>query len=382
MVAALLVSHTGQGSGFGRVAAGIATCLGPVFDTHVVGLGPSPADAAWLGHDHDALDPTRTFRLRELARVLRPAVVLLVGVGKVSAWQAALLRADGFTGELVAYVPVEGRITNPGPLAGLRHCSTLVAYTHTAATTLWQALKTGAGPARQPRLVVIPHAIDEPLPVATDRPALREELFPTYARQAGNTWLLNANRNDARKQPELTLQAFAQVAAVHPHTTLVLHCLPRRPGLDLLLLCHRLGLRENVIFSRASAQVWPEPALAQLYACCEIGVNSALGEGWGLVAFEHACHGGAQVLPAHDGLCEIWNDAPYWVAAGEPHYIDEVFTGQVPAAADLAQALTDLVGQPAQVARVAAACGQQARRPAISWAAVGAAWRALLSVRS
>jgi len=375
----LLVSHTGRGSGFGRVAAGIAACLVLEFETHVVGLGPSQAGEAWLGHTHDPLDPTKTFGLRALATALKPAVILLVGVGKVAAWQATELRGDGFGGQLVAYVPVEGRIDNPWPLAGLRHCSAVMAYTHTGAAALRQALAAAAPAHLLPRIGVIPHAIDRLPQHTAPRPALRRELFPAFTQQAEHTWLLNANRHDDRKRPELTVRAFAQVVAEYPRTTLVMHCAPRRPGLDLQVLCSQLGLRERVIFSRPSEQMpWSEQALAKLYACCEIGVNNALGEGWGLVAFEHACQGGAQIMPTHAGLLEIWGDAPRWVPAGETHYIDNVFTGQVPAVADLAQALADLVGQPAHMAQVAAACGQYAHRASFGWEAVGAAWRALL----
>lgn len=367
MATVLLVSHTGRGTGFGRVAAGIAAALVPAFATHVVGLGPSQAGETWLGHDHDPCDGTRTFRLRELAAALRPAAVLLVGVGKLSAWQAEVLRDEGFAGSLVAYVPVEGDIWQPAPLAGLRHCTTLVAYTQVAAQALRRAL-----PAAGPPVVVIPHAIDPLVAASGCRVALRRALFPAFAHRAEGSWLLNANRNDERKQPELTLQAFAEVAAAEPAATLVLHGQPHRPGVDLRQRCEQLGLRDRVIFSRAAGP-WPELALAHLYRCCDIGVNSALGEGWGLIAFEHALHGGAQLLPAHAGLRELWGDAPHWVPLGEPQALDDVFAGRPPTATDLVQAMRHLIGQPQQSALIAQACGQRARQVSFGWPAVGAA---------
>ena len=382
MPTAIVYSNTGRGSGFGRIAAGIATALGPNLPTHVVGLGPSRATEGWQGHAHHPDDDTGTFRLRELVTELRPAVVLLVGAGSLAAWQAELLRHDGFDGTLAAYLPLEGRIWNPEHLRGLLLCSVLVTYTHSAARALTLALQA-LGPVALPRITTIPHAIEAAPPVPETRPALRQALFPAFAAQAGHTWLLNANRNDERKLPELTLRAFAEVVARRPATTLVLHGGVQRPGLDLHILRDELGLRRNVIFSRTEgggpAGPWSEQALAQLYRCCEIGVNTAAGEGWGLIAFEHALHGGAQVMPAHEGLREIWGTAPQWVALGAERGIDEVFAGHLPAADDLARQLLHLVDNTEALLRVATACASHARQAAFGWAAVGAHWRELLA---
>ncbi len=41
-----------------------------------------------------------------------------------------------------------------------------------------------------------------------------------------------------------------------------------------------------------------------------MGVNTSSGEGWGLVAFEHAAAAGApQIVPRHSACAELWQDA-------------------------------------------------------------------------
>jgi glycosyltransferase involved in cell wall biosynthesis len=47
--------------------------------------------------------------------------------------------------------------------------------------------------------------------------------------------------------------------------------------------------------------------LNQVYNACDVGINTCIGEGWGLVNFEHAATGVAQVVPDHTSLREIFN---------------------------------------------------------------------------
>lgn len=50
--------------------------------------------------------------------------------------------------------------------------------------------------------------------------------------------------------------------------------------------------------------------LNQVYNSVDIGVNTCIGEGWGLVNTEHAATGVAQVVPDHTSLKEIFYDMP------------------------------------------------------------------------
>ena len=46
----------------------------------------------------------------------------------------------------------------------------------------------------------------------------------------------------------------------------------------------------------------------EIYNACDIGINTSLGEGWGLVSMEHAAAGKAQIVPDHSACKEIWRD--------------------------------------------------------------------------
>ncbi|HEX8674731.1 MAG TPA: hypothetical protein VF710_22725, partial [Longimicrobium sp.] len=207
----------------------------------------------------------------------------------------------------------------------------------------------------------------------------RRELFPNIRDRARATWILNANSNTDRKRPELTLRAFAGIAAEHPEAMLVLHCRAARPGLDLRIERDRLGLRDSVILTEQERQgPYDEARLGALYSACELGVNSASAEGWGLAAFEHALHGAAQILPAHATLHEIWGTAPAWVATGGEVLIDQAFSGNEACVEALSGAMRALLECPERRVAVADACALRAASPHYQWDAVGLRWRELL----
>ena len=288
----VVVTHTGRGTGFGRVAAGIAAALSTEHDVHLVGLGHAAPGEPWVGHQHDpVLDPTRTAAAGDVVRATRPAAVVLVGEGDLSGWIATRLRRDAFTGAVVAYVPIEGPVLDPAPLARLHNATAVVAYTRVGAAALLEAMTATSRTGAVPHLAIIPHAIDPATPAGSaevSRQRTRAELIraariPDAGSVAG-PWLLNANRNDWRKRPELTMRAFAPIAERHPDARLLMHCNPRRHDMDLRIERARLGLVDRVILTRDENQrPWPEERLSQLYASCEIGVSTTMAEAWGLV---------------------------------------------------------------------------------------------------
>ncbi|MGR3889733.1 hypothetical protein [Pseudomonas sp. 1152_12] len=376
MARLLIVSHTSRHTGFGNVAVGIANALALVHCVTVIGAGPAHVAEKWVELKSDPRDIGRTSALRTRLRENSTDVVLLIGVNVLTAWQAQCVRKDGYKAILVAYVPVEGPIYKADRLAGLRACTQVVAYHPMAARALASAV---------PGLPVISwifHAVRQPrAPLITllARPTLRRKLLPGLTQHWDRVWILNANRNDHRKCPEATLRAFASIVSQRPDTTLMMHCEPLRPHINLRAERDRLGLTNNVVFTHDELpKPWSEQQLSELYAVCEIGVSSALGEGWGLIPFEHALQGGAQVLPAHPGLLDIWGGAMQWVPVGEPRPVDRVSMGHVPDQQLLAESMLALATDPVRCRQQAAACRAQAAKEQFSWETVGQQWRTLV----
>jgi glycosyltransferase involved in cell wall biosynthesis len=66
-----------------------------------------------------------------------------------------------------------------------------------------------------------------------------------------------------------------------------------------------LGIAARLLASGESGPL-PDADLNTLYNACDIGLNTAAGEGFGLVSFEHAAAGAAQIVPDHPALAELW----------------------------------------------------------------------------
>lgn len=359
----LICTQTGCGTGFGRVAETIADALAEKYEVHVVGLGKSTQSRVWEQHDHSDFDPNRISAVCRVAGKLHCSAVILIGQGQLQSWQVSALKSNAFAGAVIAYVPVEGKIYNVTPLVGLLQCDKVVAYTQTGAHEIHSAFQ--ARPDLNNNnldISVIPHKverilIDQRMP----RESLRTKLFPRLSDRNSGFWILNANRNDERKRPELSLLAFAQVAALHPRATLILHCRSRRRTKNLRIEIAKLSLQKQTFLTcDLATDFFSDAKMSLLYSCCDIGINSALGEGWGLVAFEHAQFQAAQILPAHAGLQEIWGSAPSWAAVAEGVPIDEVFIGQAPIIQAMATSIDELLGDTLKLQQVGKACAAAA----------------------
>jgi glycosyltransferase involved in cell wall biosynthesis len=74
----------------------------------------------------------------------------------------------------------------------------------------------------------------------------------------------------------------------------------------MLALIRQYQLKERVFLNPLAEGVVSDDDLNLLYNACDVGINTAMGEGWGLVSFEHAATGAPQVVPDHTACREIW----------------------------------------------------------------------------
>jgi glycosyltransferase involved in cell wall biosynthesis len=96
-----------------------------------------------------------------------------------------------------------------------------------------------------------------------------------------------------------------------------------------------------------------------------------MGEGWGLVSFEHGAAGAAQIVPDHSACAEIWAGRAEMVPPAR-RYIPKFSTlelGEV-SAESTAQALDNLYHDPQRRRRLAQAAFEAAQNPEYSWDAI------------
>lgn len=302
-----------------------------------------------------------------LLRAVRPDAVLWCHDPWLPNLHRRALDAEAPAAARVLYCPVEFDWLEVGA-ESLEALDRVVPMTRYGARVLAGLL----GPAGAARLAPpVPHPVDgrvapPPLDPAAARAALvRRGRLPAEA-AAVPLLVLNGNRHRARKRLDLTVRGFARSLRGRgqgdgPPPLLVVHAAPSGPCGDLAAIAAAEGETDRIVFTGAGETHpdWPDADLALLYAAAEVGINTADGEGWGLVAMEHAAAGAAQVVPGRGATMEIWQGAALLLPPD-------------PTPADVAIALAAL-NDPARRGALAVAARRRAADPALAPEAVAAA---------
>jgi glycosyltransferase involved in cell wall biosynthesis len=128
--------------------------------------------------------------------------------------------------------------------------------------------------------------------------------------------VFNGNRNQPRKRIDLTIKGFIKFAKKRDDARLWLNMGAKDMGWPILDLFKRVARDEGydatgklILTSPhfSTHNCLPVEQLNKVYNAVDVGVNTCIGEGWGLVNTEHAATGVAQVVPDHTSCQEIFN---------------------------------------------------------------------------
>ncbi len=235
-----------------------------------------------------------------------------------------------------------------------------------------------------PRLAVIPHGLDTRVfhPLG-DRPAVRVTIAGLRDLPNDTFVVLKADRNQPRKRIDLKLGGFARFACDKPPgVTLSLHMGEAHHGTGLRALIQELGINERVVLTSTEAGGHPridDRALNRLYDACDVGLNTASGEGCGMTSFEHAATGAAQIVPGSWVCGEIWQGSAELLDSDRDQSDDARFTRQVAVTVEgVAAALQRLHADVPYRARTAARGAALAAEPRCQWSTIAASRDSLL----
>lgn len=288
----------------------------------------------------------------------------------------AAFRARRPDARVVAYCPLDfGRV--PPPLA---EADLLALYTRTARDAAASAFASAELAA--PPMALVAHGVDRerfaplvPGDLRASRIEARRRLFPPGEGLERAFVVLNANRNQRRKRIDLTLRGFALFARDRPDARLYLHMGMSDLGCDVLALAAELEVADRLLLTtRDTARPHvPDSELNLIYNACDVGINTAVAEGWGLASFEHAATGAAQVVPDHGACRELWRDRALLLetTAGEgaQQVVDED---------GVADALGRLHDEPELLADLAQRAWTYATSDRFAWETITREWEALL----
>jgi D-inositol-3-phosphate glycosyltransferase len=413
-VRALFVGHAGSSTGFARVLHSVLRELPDRYEIHHLGInfnGPAP-DCGWTVHanPHPAERHAES-EFKALVTALRPDLVVVLDEIWVGARHRAVWETCRDRCKTVLYAAIDGR-QGPAPqdVDALSRLDSVVAFTRGGRAIVEDAVsavRSQNADFRFPPISIIPHGVDasvfypfarpraepswEPDPMHPDvlaaRARARRLLFPERSDLGEAFIVLNANRNQPFKRIDITIRGFALFArGKPPDVMLYLHTSTATPASGNTPLADALGIRHRVIVT-AVGERHPNVSserLNTIYNACDVGVNTSEGEGWGLVSFEHAATGAAQIVPRHTACAELWERCALLVDPANEDRVDGyVSAGRTVTPESVAEALERIYRDRSLRRELSIAAYANATRRDLQWSQIGRNWdrhfQALLS---
>jgi glycosyltransferase involved in cell wall biosynthesis len=130
---------------------------------------------------------------------------------------------------------------------------------------------------------------------------------------------LNLNRNTHRKAIDITIRSFLELVKRHPdkmnQMKLFLNGLEEPssyPNLKIIEMeCKKLNLDFSFVSNQlilVNKNIISDFELNILYNACDVGINTCMGEGFGLCNLEHASVGKPQIITNVGGLKDIFDE--------------------------------------------------------------------------
>ena len=300
-------------TGFGRVAEYLLLALAKQHEVHVLGTNwhgdPTPMQEycrMYPAMAHGS-DPFGSHRIGELVQIIKPDLVFIVN----DIWVAITLidRIEPFKESIgfktCVYTPIDSYGLFPELLPAIDKWDRVITYTDFAKKEIE---KIGYS---KP-IGVVGHGTDFTKFFPIDKAQCRKELGI-----AEDVFIVfNGNRNQPRKRIDLTIKGFVKFAKDKPDARLWLNMGSKDMGWECVPLMKRVSRDEGydctgklILTSPhfSTHNCLPIEQLNKVYNAVDVGINTCLGEGWGLVNTEHAATGVAQVVPNHTSLSEIFD---------------------------------------------------------------------------
>lgn len=387
-------------TGFARVLHSIFAPMADRFEIHHIGVNyrGQEHDWPWTVYPTDqALDPFGCDLLEKMLKDLQPDLVFLLSdhdilcnwIKTVNAWKG---RSQA---KVVVYCPVDAAPLAPVFCFHLAQADRLVTFTEFGRESIREGFEKckEKDPGFRPVAVeVMPHGVDHKTfhPMGGD---VEQHLSPEGKRAAKRRLLqgdpalensfiiLNANRNQERKRQDITLRGFARFAAGKPENVMLyMHCGVKDLGWNLIELARREGISDRLILSTTQGlkPAFSDAELNSIYNACDVGINTCSAEGWGLVSFEHAATGAAQLVPNHTGCGELWNGhAEMMEPVMSITHRNDLTEQHLLSPRTVAETLERIYQDPAHLYEMSLAAFRNATQEAYDWHHISARWESL-----
>jgi glycosyltransferase involved in cell wall biosynthesis len=285
--------------------------------------------------------------------------------------------------KIVVYFPVDSLEHNPAWYENFDIVTVPVTY-----TKFGQWVVNDTNPTLDTR--IIPHGVDTdrffPL-FGGDKKEVKNRFFEPYAKTVGDMSesfvVLNANRNQPRKKLDITIKGFAKFAKNKPaNVKLYMHTGIVDSSVSLDTLTSRYGMQDRLIISsmKPGIQRVPDSRLNEIYNTCDVGINTSMGEGWGLTNVEHAITGAVQVVPNHSACRELFLDCGMLMkTCGDFMFDNSMTVGKLVSPDEVASRLEFLYNNRVEMNRLAKLGYEKFTSKEYQWSTIANTWLELFS---
>jgi len=377
MAKILYCGDCGVQTGFGRVAEYLIPALAQEHEVHSLAVNwhgdPSQMQQYCMMYPAMAHgnDPFGAHRIRELIQKIKPDLVWVTNDIWValSLWEQVKGMREEIGFKWFVYTPIDSYGLFPDLTGPLMEWDGLATYTQFANSEL--KLMGYEKPVH-----VVGHGTDFSKFFPLDKSQCRAELGVPE-----DTFIVfNGNRNQPRKRIDLTLKAFIKFAKDKPDARLWLNMGSKDMGWDVVPLFKRIARDED--YDGTGKLILTSPhfsvdncltieQLNKVYNAVDVGINTCIGEGWGLVNTEHAATGVAQVVPDHTSLKEIFCGVPRIACHGSETDRNYGLERMLPEPESAAEILTMYYEDRDKLAKDGEWCYNRVHEEAYTWPYIG-----------
>lgn len=280
--------------------------------------------------------------------------------------------------KIVTYVPVDAGDHDPDWYKNFDIVTKVFSYTE-----FGKAMIKRAVPSLE--VGIMPHGVDSSIfyKMQSSKEEIKRKLYPDRKDYYSDSFIvLNANRNQPRKRIDLTMQGFSIFAENKPENVkLYLHMGMEDMHVNIIKLALRYNIDTRLIITNHNkgVQTVSDQALNLIYNGTDVGINTGIGEGWGLPNMEHASIGAPQVVAGHSSLKELYSDCGILIPVSQPHVIDHIMTtGYVVNPDDVASKLEDLYTNKKLYEELSKKSMEKFARPEYKWENIALEWDKIL----
>jgi len=276
--------------------------------------------------------------------------------------------------KVVVYIPVDASHFDPDWFKNFDVVSQAVAYSQFG----YDVLKKAA-----PKTIdfkIVPHGVTTKIfyPLKEGRREIKAQLYPPKDEFLDSFIVLNAHRNQPRKRIDIALHGFALFAEGKPANVKYYHHAGITDvGWNALRLAKHYGMDKRIILTNLEQQVQrvSDDRLNMIYNACDVGINTSLGEGWGLPNVEHAATGAVQVVPGNSTSQELFQDCGIIIPPKLEMVLERINTiGSICSPEDVATALQTLYDSPELTKELSEKCLKKFTSEQYSWKVIARQW--------